>query len=325
MQFGISASSNSDHSLYNFPPLSLASLEEPQRFKKHKEVLKIDHSESTIMKNPSERKKQKKFNLIPPSYLGKKSKEIGEEFFDKPTIFNGYYRSRILDRHRGYLNNQWWNGQLDEYSVETTFLSDIDWRTNFVGSLSSKKKKQQNPLSKNRQANAGLTKLVPFPSGKKSFEGFPSSYPPKEGKESNEKSDLLLSQENQKNPPGFGLITELGKIPFSKKTPILLSKISGLENKKEEKEDSFIDFPDFDQHYNPGNRRWVLHFGYWSYWYNFKTTHNSEIYSYMVTESFLTTFNFLNANREIIDYFVTKIIKNGLIKEISIVDGLKRF
>ena len=53
----------------------------------------------------------------------------------KPSSMNWYYRHRILNRHRNYLNTQWWNGQLNEHNTESTFSSDIDWRYTFVESI----------------------------------------------------------------------------------------------------------------------------------------------------------------------------------------------
>jgi hypothetical protein len=58
-----------------------------------------------------------------------------EKNITKPTNINWYYRHRILNRHRNYLNTQWWNGQLSEHNAESTFLSDIDWRYTFVESI----------------------------------------------------------------------------------------------------------------------------------------------------------------------------------------------
>jgi SpoVK/Ycf46/Vps4 family AAA+-type ATPase len=52
---------------------------------------------------------------------------------------NWYYQQKILQRHRNYLKNQWWNGQLTEHSAETLFLSDIDWRYTFIENLNSQK------------------------------------------------------------------------------------------------------------------------------------------------------------------------------------------
>jgi SpoVK/Ycf46/Vps4 family AAA+-type ATPase len=38
------------------------------------------------------------------------------------------YRNILYNRHKTYLTNQWWNGQQGEHNLESTFLSDIDWR-----------------------------------------------------------------------------------------------------------------------------------------------------------------------------------------------------
>nr|YP_009185044.1 cell division protein [Characiochloris acuminata]ALO63273.1 cell division protein [Characiochloris acuminata] len=62
-------------------------------------------------------------------------KTASEANVQKPTSMNWFYRNRILNRHRNYLTNQWWNGQLPEHNKETTLGSDIDWRFNFVESL----------------------------------------------------------------------------------------------------------------------------------------------------------------------------------------------
>lgn len=53
----------------------------------------------------------------------------------KLTNSQSFYRHRILNRHRNYLNTQWWNAQLSEHNAESTFLSDIDWRYTFVESI----------------------------------------------------------------------------------------------------------------------------------------------------------------------------------------------
>ena len=53
----------------------------------------------------------------------------------KPTSVNAYYQSRMLTRHKFSLIHQWWNGQLAEHNMESTFLSDVDWRSMFVRSI----------------------------------------------------------------------------------------------------------------------------------------------------------------------------------------------
>lgn len=53
----------------------------------------------------------------------------------KPSSSSVFYQNRFLTRHRFSFLNQWWNGQLAEHTVETTYLSHVDWRSMFVQSL----------------------------------------------------------------------------------------------------------------------------------------------------------------------------------------------
>nr|YP_009238428.1 cell division protein [Kirchneriella aperta]AMO00963.1 cell division protein [Kirchneriella aperta] len=53
----------------------------------------------------------------------------------KPTSSYCFYKNRFLIRQRFSFLNQWWNGQLAEHNVETTYLSHVDWRSMFVQSL----------------------------------------------------------------------------------------------------------------------------------------------------------------------------------------------
>jgi SpoVK/Ycf46/Vps4 family AAA+-type ATPase len=53
----------------------------------------------------------------------------------KPTSSFYYYKNDLLTRHRFSFLNQWWNGQLAEHNVETTYLSHVDWRSMFIESL----------------------------------------------------------------------------------------------------------------------------------------------------------------------------------------------
>ena len=54
---------------------------------------------------------------------------------NKLSSVNWCYKNILYNRHKTYLTNQWWNGQLGEHNAETTFLSDIDWRYTFVQSI----------------------------------------------------------------------------------------------------------------------------------------------------------------------------------------------
>nr|YP_009238222.1 cell division protein [Chlorotetraedron incus]AMO01100.1 cell division protein [Chlorotetraedron incus] len=53
----------------------------------------------------------------------------------KTSSSHSYYKNRFLMRHRFSLINQWWNGQLAEHNAETTYLSDVDWRSMYVQSM----------------------------------------------------------------------------------------------------------------------------------------------------------------------------------------------
>nr|YP_009238400.1 cell division protein [Bracteacoccus aerius]AMO01278.1 cell division protein [Bracteacoccus aerius] len=154
-------------------------------------------------------------------------KELGHihSFIRRPSSVNCYYRNRILIRHQFSLLNQWWNGQLAEHSAETTFLSDVDWRSIFNKSL----------------------------------------------------GDLL------------------------------------------------IDFPDADQHYNPRQRRWFLQSSYWSYWNSFDQTMTQEISYHFMVQCFNKAYNFLNNEREILDYFAHSFLQKGILNEIDLVTVLSRF
>ena len=52
---------------------------------------------------------------------------------NKQSKTNFYYRSVYLKRHRNYLTTQWWNGHLTEYNIENTVMSEIDFRSCFIG------------------------------------------------------------------------------------------------------------------------------------------------------------------------------------------------
>jgi len=53
-----------------------------------------------------------------------------------------YFKKYLGRRHRFSNVNQWWNGLLPEHNTETTYLSDVDWRTMFGTSTNTKTQKQ---------------------------------------------------------------------------------------------------------------------------------------------------------------------------------------
>lgn len=112
----------------------------------HKTKLSINqklqiHQQQRLMKNLYQKSIKNMFisETIPNhfTHFNSSGKELG--YFDsimlKPTSMNAYYNNRILIRHKFSLIPQWWTAQLAEYTVETTFLSDVDWRSMFIKSI----------------------------------------------------------------------------------------------------------------------------------------------------------------------------------------------
>jgi SpoVK/Ycf46/Vps4 family AAA+-type ATPase len=67
-----------------------------------------------------------------------------------------------------------------------------------------------------------------------------------------------------------------------------------------------IDFPDSEQFYNPRNRRWILTKGDWNYWSNIESEFK-DIYYHYIYDCFTSAYNYLNKNREIIDFYVERL------------------
>lgn len=57
-----------------------------------------------------------------------------DSFVQRSSSSHSYYKKYIQVRHRFSNVNQWWNGMFPEHTRETTYLSDVDWRTMFVSS-----------------------------------------------------------------------------------------------------------------------------------------------------------------------------------------------
>lgn len=67
-----------------------------------------------------------------------------DSFVQKSSSSHSYYRKYIQVRHRFSNVNQWWNGMFPEHTRETTYLSDVDWRTMFVSSKVDSKNQKMN-------------------------------------------------------------------------------------------------------------------------------------------------------------------------------------
>jgi SpoVK/Ycf46/Vps4 family AAA+-type ATPase len=70
---------------------------------------------------------------------------------------NYYYKTRFLMRHRFSITNQWSNAQLPEHNAESTFLSDVDWRSMYVESL-----QETNLLNTNKKVHTQKDYKIDF-------------------------------------------------------------------------------------------------------------------------------------------------------------------
>jgi hypothetical protein len=238
---------------------------------------------------------------------------------------NWHYQSKILKRHRNYLNNQWWNGQLTEHSSEALFLSDIDWRFTFIDNMNTpsimtaatknqriffnKLKNKVYNLNGGAQGEAELNTASPFSR--------------REGSESNAKQELNLSLElNQtKNNLNF-MDTKLNRKGINSN----INSTSFKQNNSDKPfKDILIDFPDAEQHYNPRHRRWMLTYGTWSSWFSMDQTLQTEIFNHLIFESVVKSYMLLDQNRELLDYTVSKYMTKGLLKELYLNSAIRKF
>lgn len=190
-----------------------------------------------------------------------------DSFTQRVSSSHFYHQKYLGIRHRFSNLNQWWNGFLPEHNTETTYLSDVDWRTMFGVSAKMQKKGDQVMPSLQKQSE------------KSAFQTFEFT----------------------------------------------------------------MDFPDAEQYYNPRNRRWYFHGQSnnnlfpdgkrsvfekkenLSYWLTFDTTLQHEIYYHYLMQSFHETFQFLDKNREMFDFFVFHLLRKGFLKELDYLTTISRF
>jgi hypothetical protein len=96
--------------------------------------------------------------------------------------------------------------------------------------------------------------------------------------------------------------------------------------------DILLDFPDADQYYNPRNRRWMgIHRSFLSELQNSPSTLiklkrnslSSEIYTHFIYDSFIKALNTYENNREVFDFYVFYVCKQGLQTELTEFERLK--
>nr|ALO63191.1 cell division protein [Chlamydomonas applanata] len=194
----------------------------------------------------------------------------------KTSSSNWFMKNRIFMRHKNYLTNQWWNGQLPEHNNETTFLSDIDWRYTFISSSGEKGRTS--------------VKFVNL-------------------KRIDEVNSLFDSLDTGLKKKDKSLNTfELGKIGSDSGSTSTQSVES--DRSRSDPKDILLDFPDADQHYNPRNRRWLITKGAYNNWFDFEKTIYSEIYSHFIFDSFIKAYSTFEQNRDILDFYAFYLLKN---------------
>ena len=256
----------------------------------------------------------------------------------QPTSFNWYYQQKLLKRHRNYLTNQWWNGQLTEHSAESLFLSDIDWRLTFNTLAESQKSQAKRawPTMSDTFSSAEEGRRL-SPSGFASFTIFLDKL--KDTQKIKYNIAVLNSAYGRKSASPMDRARPEGLLSFADISENLspegrkpldasfnFAKADFLEtNLGIYQQDILIDFPDADQLYNPKHRRWMLTSGYMSSWFTFDKKIQTEIVEHLIFECFIQSYNLLDQNRELLDYSVNKFLKTGLIKEIHFISFVKKF
>nr|WVD55702.1 cell division protein [Tetradesmus sp. JML-2023c] len=85
------------------------------------------------------------------------------------TSSSHFYQKKYLGiRHRFSNVNQWWNGFLPQHNIETTYLSDVDWRTMFTSGTTEQKKSfgknsGKKPFSSEKSFNQIFELTMDFP------------------------------------------------------------------------------------------------------------------------------------------------------------------
>lgn len=211
-----------------------------------------------------------------------------------------YQKKYFIIRHRFSNINQWWNGLLPEYNTETTFLSDVDWRTMFGNERFQKK--SSNLLKSSVFINQKINPQVCFEKEKnKTFE-FLMDFPDAE------------QYYNPKNRRWY-LNNNFQFFNFSAKSSFL------NENTKPHCQKIVLDHKSlknkFERDYNTNSD--------YSYWLTFDKTLQYEIYYHYLMQSFHETFYYLNVHREMLDLFVFQLLRKGFLKELDCLMTISQF
>lgn len=131
---------NYKRTLQDFIQKPLLTINDKLQIHQKQRFLKLLYNVSIQTSFPTVSNQKEKINSshkIQYTHFYNSFKELG--YLDlltvKPTSSYAFYKNRFLIRQRFSFLNQWWNGQLAEHNVETTYLSHVDWRSMFVESL----------------------------------------------------------------------------------------------------------------------------------------------------------------------------------------------
>lgn len=214
-----------------------------------------------------------------------------------------YQKKYFKIRHRFSNTNQWWNGLLPEHNSETTYLSDVDWRTMFSKTSKQKssfllkfstidKESKKQSINFVRGAHKDKNQTFEF------FMDFPDA-------------EQYYNPKNRRwyfNSNSFSQISE---------------NLSFGNNKKTSSQK--IDF--FDKTYAVKNSSLnILNISKTqSYWLTFDKTLQYEIYYHYLMQSFHKTYNYLNTHREMLDLLVFQLLRKGFLKELDYLITISRF
>jgi hypothetical protein len=222
------------------------------------------------------------------TFFGNSFQEIGylDSLTTRSSSIHFYQRRYIGFRHRFSNINQWWTGFLPEHTPESTYLSDVDWRTMFI--------------SKNNQSN--------ILRNKKLLDGQSSQ-------------NSLFFNKNKKFP--WGEDTSKSSVHTEQQNKNLESSHTTLEYTMDFPDSEHYYSPRNRRWYFNANSKMLSRNA--SYWLNFDTNLQYEIHYHFLIQSFQETYQYFDKNREMLDFFVFSLLKTGFLKELDYLTTTSRF
>jgi SpoVK/Ycf46/Vps4 family AAA+-type ATPase len=224
------------------------------------------------------------------TFFGNSFQEIGylDSLTTRSSSIHFYQRRYIGFRHRFSNINQWWTGFLPEHTPESTYLSDVDWRTMFI----SKNNQSQSNIFRNKKLLDGQSSQnSPFFNKNKKFPWG----------ENTSKSLVHTEQQNKNIEPSHTTLEYTMDFPDSE----------------------HYYSPRNRRWYFNANSKMLNRNA--SYWLNFDTNLQYEIHHHFLIQSFQETYQYFDKNREMLDFFVFSLLKTGFLKELDYLTTTSRF